>query len=114
MQSLTESTYLRFDVVKRWGTDDGKADEEDVGLRVRQRSEAVVIFLSGGIPQSQADRSAIHHHTGCVVVEARGSARCGRSGSLVARAERRYEVTYTVGIYSPGNALVVYEIRRQV
>lgn len=39
-------------------------------MRVGEWSEAVVIFLSGGIPQSQTDRPAVDHHAGRVVVEA--------------------------------------------
>ena len=37
---------------------------------VRQRSQTIIIFLSSGIPKSQADGSTIHHHTGRVVVKA--------------------------------------------
>lgn len=64
--------YLRFDVIEGRWADDGEANQENVGLRVREGSEAVVIFLSGGIPQSQADGPAIHHYTSRVVVEAAG------------------------------------------
>jgi hypothetical protein len=38
-------------------------------LRVGQRSQPVIIFLSSSIPQSQADGSAIYHHTGRIVVK---------------------------------------------
>lgn len=93
-------THLGFDVVERWGADDREANEENVGLGIRQRSEAVVIFLSCGIPQAQANGPAIHHHTGCVIVKTGAGqqvfgGRCGAWG------------TNTVGIYSPGNAFVV-------
>ena len=40
---------LLADVLEGGGGGDGKADEENVGLGVRERSEAVVIFLSGSI-----------------------------------------------------------------
>lgn len=62
--------YLGFDVIKRRRADDGEADKEDIGLRIGQRSETVVILLAGGIPQTQANRSTIHHHTRGVVIEA--------------------------------------------
>lgn len=57
------------DVVKGWRADNGEADEEDVCLRVGERSQSVVIFLSSGIPQSQADWLSINHHTRRVVVK---------------------------------------------
>ena len=61
--------YLSSDIVKGRRADDGEADEEDVGLRVREGSESVVIFLPSGIPQTQANGLAVDHHTGRVVVE---------------------------------------------
>lgn len=62
--------YLGFDVIEGWRADNRETDQEDVGLRVGERSEAIVVFLSGGIPQSQANRSAIDHHAGRVIVKA--------------------------------------------
>lgn len=66
-------TYLGADVVKGRRADDGEADEEDVGLRIGQRAKTLVIFLTGSIPQAQADGLAIDHDTGGVVVESRES-----------------------------------------
>lgn len=60
---------LGFDVIERRRADDGETDKEDICLRVGQRSETVVILLAGGIPQTQANRSTIHHHTRGVVIE---------------------------------------------
>ena len=62
-------TDLGLDVIKRGWADDGEADEKNVGLRVRERSETIVIFLSGSIPKSKADGLAIDHYTRRVVVE---------------------------------------------
>jgi hypothetical protein len=31
---------------------DGEADEEDVGLRVGERAQAVVVFLAGGVEEA--------------------------------------------------------------
>jgi hypothetical protein len=42
---------LLADVFERGGRRDAEANEEDVGLGVRERAQAVVIFLSGGIKQ---------------------------------------------------------------
>ena len=64
-----EPTDLGLNVVERRRADDGKADEEDIGLRVRERPKSVVIFLSSSIPETQADGLAIDHYTRRVVVE---------------------------------------------
>ena len=47
----TAATNLLLDVVEGVGGVDGKADEDDVGVGVRQRSETVVVFLTCRIPQ---------------------------------------------------------------
>ena len=60
---------LGLDVLKRRWPHQREADEEDVGLRVRERSEAVVVLLASGIPQAQVDGLAVHHHVRRVVVE---------------------------------------------
>ena len=49
--------------------DDREADEEDVGLGVRERAETVVILLTGSIPETQVDGLAVDHHVGAVVVK---------------------------------------------
>jgi hypothetical protein len=43
--------HLLLDVVKGIRGVDGEADEDDVGIWIRQRTEAIVIFLTRGIPQ---------------------------------------------------------------
>jgi len=63
---------LGANVVERGRVHQREADEENVGLRVRQRSETVVIFLTGGIPQTQVDGLSVHHDVCRVVVEHRG------------------------------------------
>ena len=40
-----------------------------MGVGVRERSETVVVFLAGGIPQSELDVLAIDLHVGDVVLE---------------------------------------------
>lgn len=41
-----EAVYLVDDIVERVRAVDGVADEDDVCLRVRQRSQSVIVFLS--------------------------------------------------------------------
>jgi hypothetical protein len=43
-------TYLIHDIVQRVGAVDGEAHKDEVGFGVRQRTEAVVLFLAGGVP----------------------------------------------------------------
>lgn len=44
---------LLADVLEGGGGGDAEANEEDVGLWVRQRSQSVVIFLTGGIEETE-------------------------------------------------------------
>ncbi len=44
---------LLADVLEGSWAGDGEADQEDVGLGIRERAETVVIFLSGGIEESE-------------------------------------------------------------
>ena len=62
-------SHLCLDVVEGWGADDGEADEEYVGLGIRQWSQSVVVFLASSVPQSEADGLSIHHDARGVVVE---------------------------------------------
>ena len=61
--------YLGADVVKGRRADDRETDEEHIRLGVGERSQSVVILLSSGIPQTQANWFAIHHNAGRVIVE---------------------------------------------
>jgi hypothetical protein len=49
--------------------DNRKGHQEDIGLRIGQRSQSVVIFLAGGIPKAQIDWLSIDHHIGRIVIE---------------------------------------------
>lgn len=62
--------HLGLDVVKGWRADNGEANEEDICLRVRERSQSVVILLTRSVPESEADWLAIDHYTRRVVIEA--------------------------------------------
>jgi hypothetical protein len=64
--------------------------------------------LAGGIPQSQADGIAINHYTGRVVIESEGlSARGGYMQLFRIGGKAIKGGTNTVGMYSPGKALLV-------
>mmetsp|Transcript_45288 Transcript_45288/g.145710 ORF Transcript_45288/g.145710 Transcript_45288/m.145710 type:complete len:253 (+) Transcript_45288:112-870(+) len=60
---------LLFHVLVRGARDEGEGDEEDVRLRVRERSQPIVVFLPCCVPQPKVDRLPIHHHIRAVVVE---------------------------------------------
>jgi len=51
---------LRLDVFERRPTHDGEGNQEHVRLRVGQRTQAIVILLTGGIPQTQVHRLAVN------------------------------------------------------
>lgn len=53
-------THLLLNVVQRIRRVDRETDQDDVRIRVRQRSESIVIFLSGGIPKSELDLLSVH------------------------------------------------------
>jgi len=60
---------LGSNVVKGWRADDREANEEDIGLGVRQRTKSIIILLSSSIPKAERDWLAINHHTRGVVVK---------------------------------------------
>jgi hypothetical protein len=43
---------LVLDVFERRRRDDGKADEENIRLRVRQRAQSIVVLLSSRVPKT--------------------------------------------------------------
>ena len=51
---------LRLDVFERRPTHDGEGNQEHVRLRVGQRTQAIVILLTGGIPETQVHRLAVN------------------------------------------------------
>lgn len=63
------NAYLGPDVVETGRRNNAEADKEDVGLRVAERAQAIVVFLASGIPKSQADRFVVDHDTRRVVVK---------------------------------------------
>lgn len=69
----SDSTHLReplfLYVLKRSRTRHAEADEEDVGLGVREGSEPVVVLLSRGIKEAEGVGVVPDHHRDGVVVE---------------------------------------------
>lgn len=63
---------LGADILEGGGVDDGEAEEEDVGLGVGERAEAIEVLLSGSVPEVEVPGLAIDHHVGVEVVEYRG------------------------------------------
>lgn len=51
-------THLVEDVVERVGAVDGKADEDQVRLGVREGSQTIVLFLASRVPEGKLDRLA--------------------------------------------------------
>lgn len=70
VQQGWKGAHLGLDVVERGRADNREADEEHVGLRVRERAKTIVILLTSSIPETQADGLAINHDIGRVVIEA--------------------------------------------
>lgn len=62
-------SHLGLDVVETRRRNNAEANEEDVGLRVAEWAQAVVVLLTGGIPESQADGLVVDHDARRVVVE---------------------------------------------
>lgn len=62
-------TNLLLDVVKGIGGINGEADQDDVRVRIRKRSETIVIFLTSRIPQCQLDMFSIDFDIGNIVFE---------------------------------------------
>lgn len=61
--------YLLLDVVERIGGIDGEANQDNVGVGVRERTETVVIFLASRIPKGQLDVLAVNLDIGDIVLE---------------------------------------------
>ena len=60
---------LLLHVLEGRARDEGEGDEDDVGLRVRERTQPGGILLPRGIPKAEVDRLAVDHHVRRVVVE---------------------------------------------
>ena len=66
------NTYLLLNVVKRIGRVDSEADQDNVRIGVRQRTETIVVLLASRIPKGQLDMLSIDLNVGDVVLENSG------------------------------------------
>lgn len=73
---------LFLNIVERIGRVDGKADEDNVRVGVRERTESVVVFLTGGIPECELYMTAIDLDISNVVFENGGDVNFGESTLL--------------------------------
>lgn len=72
------------------GAADGEADDEDVGLGVGERAQAVVLLLARSVPEVQTDCPPIHSHLGTVVVKHSGDVLFWEGVGGVADEETRF------------------------
>lgn len=66
---FSKISYLGLYVVETRRRDNAEANEEHVGLRVAEWAQAVVVLLTGCVPESQADGLVVDHDARRVVVE---------------------------------------------
>lgn len=85
-QVLAKVKYFRdpllLNIVERVGRVDSEADENDVRVRVGKGTETIVVFLAGGIPESEFDVTAIDLDVGNVVLKNGGDVNF-REGALL-------------------------------
>lgn len=60
-----------LDVVEGRRTGNGEADQEDIGLGVREWPKTIVVFLSGRIPKAQADGLSVDQDACGIVIKPR-------------------------------------------
>lgn len=66
----TVASYLGQNVVVGRRRHDTEADQEDIRLRVRKRTQTIIILLTSGIPKPQANGFPIDHHIRGIIVKA--------------------------------------------
>lgn len=62
-----EKPYLLLNVVERIRRIDGEANQDNVRIGVRKRSQTIVIFLASRIPKGQLNVFAINFDIGNIV-----------------------------------------------
>lgn len=68
-ERMYSSTCLLLHVVERVGRVNRKADEDDMRVRIRERSQSVIVFLTRSVPESELDVSAIDIYLCHIVLE---------------------------------------------
>jgi hypothetical protein len=98
-ETLAEVQHLRnplfLNVVERVGRINGETDQDDVGVRVRQWAQTIVILLSGGIPKSQFNMFSVHLDICNIILEDGGHIDL-REGSLGENDEKTSLSTGTI------------------
>jgi hypothetical protein len=61
--------HLLLDVVEGIGGVDGEADQDDMRVGVRERTETIVVLLSSRIPKSELNMLSIDLNIGNIVLE---------------------------------------------
>lgn len=107
LKPFVRLTCLFLDVLEGGGRYHRKANQKDVRLRVTQWPETVVILLTGGVKQAQSVWLAADHYCDRVVVK-------NLRRQVISKKRSFISTSLTVGTYSDGNLLVVYDIRRHV
>ena len=113
-----------LDVLKRGVAHDREAHEEHVRVAVAERPQAIVISLTGGVPEPEVYELAVHDHVCCVLgcgahnfrmsVNAHQQAPQRRPPMQPLAIAFRLTLSNTVGIYSDEKRFVVYDMRRHV
>ena len=67
--AISGIVYLLLDVVEGIWRVDGKADQDNMRIWVRQWAKTVVILLAGRIPKRQLDVLSVNLDVGDVVLE---------------------------------------------
>lgn len=92
---------LLLDVVEGVRGIDGEADQDNVGIGVREGAKAIVIFLTSGIPEGELDVLAIDLDVGDVVLEDGGDVDLGES----ALGEDDQQAGFTTGTVTDDDEL---------
>lgn len=74
-QQQNSNAYLLPDVIQRVWRVDGIANQNDMGVWIRQRAQAIVVLLTRSVPQRQLDSFAVAVDVGDIVFEDGGDVR---------------------------------------
>jgi len=67
--SRARRTHLLLNVVQRVRGVNGETDQDDMGVGVTERAEAVVVLLASRIPQGELNVLSVHFDVGHIVLE---------------------------------------------
>ena len=61
--------YLFFDIFEGWRRNYRVTDQEDICLWIRKRPQAIIIFLTRSIEETQSVRLTTNHNCHCIIVK---------------------------------------------